>query len=114
MLVLAFLAPHRSSDLSTHPIICQPQRPQRTQTGNEGPKFTPVSVRSVVSVANSKPRLQPHHGAAYFVEIGLLHEDGSSTLGLVLIPVNSICTPKSPSNLSGSNSPLKLPRKATG
>ncbi len=46
--------------------------------------------------------------------MGFLHEDGRSTFGLVLTPVNSICTPKSPSNLSGSNAPLKLPRKATG
>jgi len=35
-------------------------------------------------------------------EIGLLHEGGNSTLVLVLMPVNSICTSKSPSNLRGS------------
>jgi hypothetical protein len=39
-------------------------------------------------------------------EIGLLHEAGKFTGVLVLTPVSSSWTPKSPSNLRGSNAPL--------
>ena len=76
-------------------------------------RWRETARRGVLGVFN-RPAPVNRAPLPYFVVIGLLHEDGSSTLGFVLTPVNSICTPKSPSNLSGSNAPLKLPRKATG
>jgi hypothetical protein len=74
--------------------VPHPERPSQTGHRDGRPAGRP-----------SWPRLFNHIVLPYR-EIGLLHEEGKFTGVLVLTPVNSTCTSKSPSNLRGSYAPL--------
>ena len=82
----------------------------RLQVFRRGPKLFHlcllIAARGQAGEAHALTRLIAEQVALPYFEIGLLHDEGKATGVFWLTPVSSISTPKSPSNLRGSNAPL--------